>query len=134
MSNCVYVAHALTTSYYKIGITTNIEKRLHGLQTVIPFFDIEIIATHYHDRHRDMERLLHRIYADKQLRTSEWFDLTSADLSTVLMSTADLANRLGLNNNKVDLHKLFPPKSSLPEIIEHEVFRDSKGRFSKGNE
>ena len=98
MSGCVYVIHALTTNYYKIGITEDITKRLRGLQLAIPFWELELLATHPHDKYKKIERSLHNIYAGKNLRDSEWFELTSDDLSTALMSTVDLADSLGIHD------------------------------------
>ena len=97
MSGCVYVIHALTTDYYKIGITEDIAKRLRGLQLAIPFWELELLTTHYHDKFKKIERSLHDIYKGKNLRNSEWFELTSDDLSTALMSTVDLADSLGIH-------------------------------------
>lgn len=108
MRNCAYVAHALTTNYYKIGITANIEKRICSLQTAVPFFEIVLVVAHYHEKYKEIERRLHWRYADKRIRTSEWFELTDADLATVTIDTSVLVDSLGLNNHKVDLHKLFP--------------------------
>jgi len=117
MSGCVYIVRALTTDYYKIGITTSLENRLHGLQLTVPFFEIELVATHYHEKYNVIESRLHKIYADKRLKNSEWFELTSADLSTATMSTDDLVDRLGLYRPRIGLHEMFPPKEDEPEDV-----------------
>jgi len=108
MSNCVYIAHALTTNYYKIGRTTNIENRIRALQMAIPFFEIVLVMAHYHEKYEKIERRLHWRYADKRIRNSEWFELTDADLANATIDTKALVDSLGLNNHKADLHELFP--------------------------
>ena len=108
MNGCVYVVHALTTNYYKIGITTDLEKRLYGIRLTIPFFQIVVIAEHYHGEYKKIEGLLHELYADKRLNNSEWFELTSDELSTATMRTIDLIDSLGLNNHKpLDIYVFF---------------------------
>ena len=97
MKGCVYVIHALTTPYYKIGITINaIEKRLGGLQVAYPFWDLEIVIVHYCNAHRKLEKTLHERYTDQRLRNSEWFKLTDRELAELKTDKHDLLEMVGV--------------------------------------
>ena len=100
MENCVYVVRATGTDYYKIGVTRCLDNRMKGLQVAIPFWDLELVVVHYYEDHRELESQLHIIYVDKRLRNSEWFELSSDDLTTLMMKTIDLTDSLGLTNKK----------------------------------
>ena len=117
MMGCVYVIHALTTPYYKIGKTKNIKSRVHGLRRTVPFFDLDVVAIHFHEKYEEIERRLHAMFTDKRLKNTEWFELSEDDLSTVLMRTIDLVDSMGFVNRKVDLHELFPsPQESAARL------------------
>ena len=124
MMGCVYVIHALTTPYYKIGKTKNIKSRVHGLRRTVPFFDLDVVAIHFHEKYEEIERRLHAMFTDKRLKNTEWFELSEDDLSTVLMRTIDLVDSMGFVNRKVDLHELFPsPQESAARLDEIEVVK-----------
>jgi hypothetical protein len=124
MRGCVYILHALTTPYYKIGRTTNIKNRVHGLRGTVPFFDLDVVAIHFHEKYEEIERRLHAMFTDKRLKNSEWFELSDDDLSTVLMRTVDLVDSMGFGNRKVDLHELFPsPQERAARLAEIEIVK-----------
>lgn len=97
MKGCVYLFHALTTNYYKIGRTTNIKKRMGTIQSQVPFFEIKLIATHYHKKYKEIERRLHWVYGECRLKGSEWFELSDDDIATIAIDTSDLVIYLGLD-------------------------------------
>lgn len=65
--------------YYKIGMSSNVEKRVYSIQTEIPY-EITQIHTFEADNPREAERFLHRIFRHKRIN-GEWFNLSTYDLS-----------------------------------------------------
>jgi Meiotically Up-regulated Gene 113 (MUG113) protein len=74
----VYVLRQVNGTHYKIGHTSNPDKRKHTFDVKLPFaveFDV-LIAT---DDRYQLERDLHTRYADKRVN-GEWFNLSDDDL------------------------------------------------------
>jgi len=67
--------------YYKIGVSTNVDKRIEQLATLPPF-DIELVHTTYDTDMYALEKDLHNLYADKR-KNGEWFELTDNDVEYV---------------------------------------------------
>lgn len=118
MNGYVYIVHALTTDYYKIGMTVNIKNRMSALQVAIPFWDLELVVSHYYDRCRRLEMRLHEYYADKRLRISEWFELSNDDLAIMMMKTTDLIDNLGLNGKEPRIAKTISLEYLRKRLIE----------------
>lgn len=122
VEGCVYVVRAIGTNYYKIGITISIDSRLSGLQATTPFWDLEFVTVHYCDEYRVVEKLLHQRYTDQRMRNSEWFELTSDDLTFLTMETSVLLDSLGIVEEAllpiITLHDLFPIQLDESETIE----------------
>ena len=122
MSGCVYVVRALTTNYYKIGRTTKIENRMSGLRATCPFWSLDIVVTHYHKEYKRIEKILHRRYSKERLKNSEWFELTSDDLTFLTMKTGVLLDSIGIGDvtyfSPVDVHEFFSSPQDEDEIIE----------------
>lgn len=82
---CIYIIRLLGTSYYKIGITTNLGKRLVALQRSNPIPLMVVWHSDYCDpsiAHR-AERLAHNDVQQsrvKQTHHREWFSLTKQDI------------------------------------------------------
>lgn len=153
MKGCVYVIHALTTPYYKIGITIKeIEKRLGGLQVSHPFWDLEIVVVHYCNVHRELEKTLHERYTYQRLRNSEWFELTDRELAELKTDTHNLLELVGViedveesppepaNAKKprwkkrlTTLHDLFPSRQEDVEQVE-EIEEGEKPKTKKDPE
>ena len=109
--NCVYVIHALTTKYYKIGRTIDVNGRLRGIQTSIPFYDLALAAVHYCEDYIQFEKLLHEKYSDQRLRNSEWFELTSSDLLFLTGETDNILEDIGFIKSMEDEQPSEDPKS-----------------------
>jgi len=93
MRGCVYIIRALTTEYYKIGITTDIEKRICGIQTAVPFWDLELVATQYSADYRVIEKMLHENYSSQRLRNSEWFIFTDDELKSAQIELIEIVDQ-----------------------------------------
>jgi len=74
----VYVMIDKNTGYYKIGRSTNPEKRERTLQSEKP--TIEMLFNH--DARVVDEKHLHNMFVDKRVR-GEWFDLNGSDLNKI---------------------------------------------------
>lgn len=73
----IYLMRCEEHSYYKIGITYNLQKRLKEIQTGTP--DKIYIVDHYEtDNARKIEGALHSFFSDKH-RNNEWFELSIED-------------------------------------------------------
>jgi hypothetical protein len=135
MSGCVYIIHALTTDYYKVGITIkSIEGRLRSLQTSIPFWNLEVVIAHYCDDYSTLEKLLHEKYSDQRLRNSEWFVFTDNEVAEMI-ETNDLLDgpsperalpkRASWSKRPFTVHDLFPVRTDkvTEPIIEAEAIQ-----------
>lgn len=77
---CVYVLHA--GDRYKIGMTSNLRKRIGQLQTGTPH-PIEIVTIIPAARPAELEAELHARYAAKRVH-GEWFALDGDDVAALL--------------------------------------------------
>jgi hypothetical protein len=73
----VYVLQA--DSYYKIGLSTNVEKRVKQLSTLPPF-DVALIHKIETEDMHQLESELHERFAEKRAN-GEWFELSEEDLT-----------------------------------------------------
>ena len=152
---CVYVIRALTTDYYKIGITVNIDNRIKGLLGGAPFWDLELIVAHYCERHRDLERCLHEKYADKRLKKGEWFEFTSDEITELAVDKHDLLDSFGIieiaeeiplpelsgaeqkrwSKHSTTLHDMFPSQTDdRKQIVDDDVEADENSSGHAKNE
>lgn len=72
---------------FKIGITTNPEERLYGLQTANP--DIELMGAVFCKNPEQVEAYWHDMFDEKRY-DREWFNLTDEDARLVLGKTGTL--------------------------------------------
>lgn len=117
MDNCVYVVHALTTDYYKIGVTQNIKRRVYDLQRTIPFFEIILVVTHYLKKNRELESRIHKRHEDNRLGDSEWFELSAKDIAELKVETGDLLESVGME--RIDPSR---PSRPLQHITLHDIY------------
>ena len=80
--NYLYLIHAKTTTWYKIGVTGNIDKRLAQLQTSTPL-DLEVIAHCVCHNAYGAEAYLHEQYKDNKVK-GEWFSLSEDEITTLI--------------------------------------------------
>ena len=80
-SNSGYVYLLKAGPYYKIGVSTNVDKRIEQLSTLPPF-DIELVHTIYSVDMYALEQDFHNLYADKR-KNGEWFELTDSDVEFI---------------------------------------------------
>ena len=74
---------------YKIGITTSPKSRFKALAvgtkaTLIGYWQL--------DAYRELEKQLHKEYADYRVPQSEWFDLTDFDVRDVIQKVTSIAS------------------------------------------
>lgn len=87
--------------YFKIGFTTQIDRRLKAISdTIIPFDTNLLFAIKLPDAEK-MERLLHKAFASKRLQ-GEWFQLSEADLTDLKLHVFGL-KRLLLRETSTEL-------------------------------
>lgn len=73
----IYLLRCEEHSYYKIGITNNLQKRLKEIQTGTP--DKIYFVDFYESKYaRKIESGLHRFFEHKH-RNNEWFELSLED-------------------------------------------------------
>lgn len=96
----VYLIRCEENSYYKIGITKNIQKRIKELQTGSS--DIIYLVNKYEsDFASKIEKGLHNFLGHKR-RNNEWFDLTIEDeVNFIDMCTKIEKNLIYLEQNKI---------------------------------
>ena len=68
-------------SFYKIGVCTDIKKRLVGLQCGNPY-ELNLYRLYYIKNAKKIEGEIHKKYKDKNIRL-EWFDLTEEELKDI---------------------------------------------------
>ena len=86
---CLYVIHATTTPYYKIGISRDINKRLYTLRSSFPFVPLQLIHVHYTNANRPLEGALHKRFSGA-LVDNEWFRLSEEDVQFLRQDTETL--------------------------------------------
>ncbi|WGV29128.1 GIY-YIG nuclease family protein [Halotia branconii] len=82
----VYIIWAKGSNFYKIGHTSNINKRIKSVATGCPY-DLEIkhLIPCVTTQALDIERTLHFRYANKRLKeNTEWFILNDLDISEII--------------------------------------------------
>jgi hypothetical protein len=82
----VYVLKA--GPYYKIGVSTNIDRRIKQLSTLPPF-DLELIFTIQTSDMYGLESKLHERF-DHQRQNGEWFILTITDIEWIRSNAANI--------------------------------------------
>lgn len=75
---------------YKIGKTTNAHSRRRTFGIKLNF-DVQFLALISTDDHSNLETILHRLFANKRLGSSEWFKLDELDVKHIveLMTAED---------------------------------------------
>lgn len=79
MSGYVYLLKC--QDFYKIGIATDVHKRISGMQTGSPF-TISLVASVEVDNPLALEKELHAMYSHRHHRR-EWFALTDEDVTAI---------------------------------------------------
>lgn len=90
--------------YIKIGIATDVQKRLAQLQTANAH-KLELVGAIPHIRYKDIEVRLHEQFADKRL-LGEWFEISGDDVVQVLMEYRD-GIEYGLREHCIAQTELF---------------------------
>ena len=78
----IYLIQLGETDHYKIGITRHMDKRLSQLRSKCPI-PLKVLYFWWGHDYRSVENFLHKRFADKRVK-GEWFQLTSADLLTIV--------------------------------------------------
>ena len=74
---------------YKIGITTAPKARFKALSVGTKAM---LIGYWQLDAYRELEKQLHKEYADNRVPQSEWFNLTDIDVRDVIQKVTSIAN------------------------------------------
>lgn len=77
----VYLIKIDDREQYKIGVTTNLNKRMNQLGTKMPF-ELEVIAKIESDDIYKLEEQLHEKFKDKNIN-GEWFELKTKDIKYI---------------------------------------------------
>jgi predicted GIY-YIG superfamily endonuclease len=96
----VYLIRLSENSYYKIGVTKNINKRIKQLQTgnAEKIFLINSYESKYAHK---IEKALHNFYFDKK-KHNEWFELSIEDEVSFLKDCSKIENNIiYLDKNKI---------------------------------
>lgn len=85
---CLYIVRILGSNYYKIGITTNLHKRIKDLQQPNPLLLILVWHSEYSDPAfvSAMERHIHDMYRHKRMSRPgqrEWFFLQDSEVRRI---------------------------------------------------
>lgn len=81
----LYIIHAESTSFYKVGVTKNVERRLRSLQAATPLSLSVVWQSLLCVEHsaRAIERETHTLFADQRSAAKyqrEWFALSAEDV------------------------------------------------------
>lgn len=80
-SGLVYLLKSTEENIYKIGVTTNLDKRLGQISPKLPF-EINVEHTIKSERIYELESELHEKFSDKRLN-GEWFRLNKNDAKCI---------------------------------------------------
>lgn len=82
-NNFLYILRNGKTQEYKIGITSNLNRRISELQTGCPH-ELTIVKLWQHYQRKTIEkyeRVLHRYYKEYRIRSNgEWFKLPKSEI------------------------------------------------------
>lgn len=92
----MYVLRVVNTSNFKIGFSTNVEKRIAGWRKVIPFVELEPVSVYFTPQAKRLEAALHKYFSQYSLRNTEWFELPISKVSVFEQTTEQLLNMLGV--------------------------------------
>lgn len=96
----VYLIRLSENSYYKIGTTKNINKRIKQLQTGNAE-DIFLVSSFESEYAFKIEKALHNFYIDKK-KINEWFEFTIEDEVNFLKNCKKIEeNLIFLEKNKI---------------------------------
>lgn len=96
----VYLLRLSENSYYKIGITKNINKRIKQLQTGNAE-DIYLVESYESKYASKIEKALHNFYTHKK-KINEWFELSIEDEYYFVEKCKNIENNLiFLEKNKI---------------------------------
>lgn len=121
LTTFLYIIRAEETNFHKIGITTNIERRLKALQHATPLsltlFWYSLACTH--ERARSIEREVHEMFADRRPSNKyqrEWFGLGTEDVIRAHAYIQDevIKERKNLARIMRKVKREVTPKSSTP--------------------
>ena len=77
----LYLLRNTVLGGYKIGITTAPDSRFKALSVGDKS---EIVGYWQHHGYRELERYFHKFYKEERVPQSEWFNLTDADVDTIV--------------------------------------------------
>lgn len=77
----IYLAHAQSTNWYKIGLSRNPQKRIKQINEISPV-NVTLVCCFAVPRMGDAENALHNRFAHKRVK-SEWFELEPADIEYI---------------------------------------------------
>ena len=106
--NYVYVLKA--GPYYKIGVSSNVDKRIKQL-SALPPFDLELVCLLQPDDMYTLERELHIRFAEKRKR-GEWFTLDDTDVEWIKGHAQETKQR-GTNKKRQADPKYVPASQCL---------------------
>ncbi len=78
----VYIGYDASRKGFKIGKSTNPEKREEEIRRMNPSF--ELLAFGFTDNYSDVEKKLHEKYSKKRI-IGEWFSLSPNEISELLI-------------------------------------------------
>ncbi len=96
----IYLIRCSENSFYKIGISKNVEQRLKQIQTSSP--DKVYLVHKYESSYASkIERALHNFYKSYH-RNNEWFELSlNEEVEFLDMCSSIEANLIYIENNKI---------------------------------
>ena len=80
--SCVYLIKEKHTDSYKIGKSTDVKRRLNGLQVANPN-ELKLVGYYWSDEAKKEESQFKADYKDKNIR-GEWFKLNGCDVVSIL--------------------------------------------------
>ena len=96
----IYFINIIDTNKYKIGVSTNPQRRLRDISSYIPF-DLKLLSIHYLDNPYTYEQELINKYKDNLIK-NEWFEF---DINTVKDIMITLHNRQVYESRKTKEHE-----------------------------
>lgn len=80
----VYFINIVGTNKYKIGVSTNVKRRLADISSVLPF-ELNILAINEIKNPFHFEEILHNQFKSKLIK-NEWFELNIDDVKYIMIT------------------------------------------------
>ncbi len=84
----IYFLKGFGTDYYKIGVSSNVKRRISDIDSYMPF-DLQILSIHYFKNVYEVEDMIAKKLKSKKIR-KEWYSLKTEEAKDIMIELHNL--------------------------------------------